>query len=138
MFCEFNCLDVPGANRKVVPQFETVKRVTSNFYEAAQEQVLEKAVDNANSTNLEPDKSEATLASQEVKCYVCFTSPSSMLYADCMHGGICNQCCLAVLRNDRKCSLCRRPIASIMELQPLRGNIFKVLSQVVLLNDIRG
>ena len=132
-------------HRKIAPEIQSVKRVTPTFYELVREQQedqesrdyreqehLQKSGDNANSTNLEGELKGLHLATDDFKCYVCFTNPSCIVYVDCMHGGICKTCCQAVINAEKKCSLCRKPITSLIELEHQHGNVFKVVAQIVL------
>ena len=73
-------------------------------------------------------------------CYICYANPSDCIYLDCGHGGVCLSCAMDTIKKNNICTLCRKPVTQLIEIDPtteIRNGVFMVLnSYYVSVDDV--
>lgn len=67
-------------------------------------------------STLEAEKSDEVPKGKN--CLVCFEVVSDAVIMPCGHGGVCSKCAVQMWRDTGLCHLCRKPIDSVVEVQP--------------------
>lgn len=63
-------------------------------------------------------------------CIICFSMPSTCVFLNCGHGGVCLECAMDSMKKNNVCILCRETVVQIIEISEneIRDGLFQVLN----------
>lgn len=78
------------------------------------------------------DPSLEQYSSQPAECIICCERMANCVIFDCMHSGSCRECSLSMLKKNKACMICRKPIAKICVVEQKSLSEYKVIEELVL------
>ena len=67
---------------------------------------------------------------EESLCIICFSNKPNSVFLECGHGGVCLDCAIDTMKRNNACTLCRKEVVQILEIELLNGTegLFRVLN----------